>query len=504
MIAETQTSLISRDVERATVIPVAGSLPGYWIAVVLSVLLLSVPIWIVKYPGLIDYHNHLVGCYILAHYSENPFFQQHYAVVHEPIPNLAMELIVAPLARILDYRVAGKIFLELTLLVWAMGCHFLCRSIQGTNHWLAIAGILSFYSSSMLWGFVNYQFGLGVFLLGFAYWYSHREKPTAGNILVFGIFAIVAYLAHLTSYGLLVVCCGIVAALQLMRTHNWARFLRQTCVLALPLLMFVAFMHGTGRVGRIRWGTVQDQVTPLLAPLLSYSARWDVVALAVLVILVLLMRRGISWKEPVILAVVFLVLTLVSPTELLTVSGVAPRFVMPAFLLTLASMQLAPGRRTQVLVACLIGLFVAKNAQITYTWMKTDPAMSAMVQMGDRIAPGSSVYASLNSSDVPKAERALKQVCHYWMVDRKAFLPTLYAIPGQQPLNLKTTVCFQTIRADGLWKNCVGSYDYLLNPPLSKELEGELAQRADKIATVEDFTLWRVRHDQHVVSARVQ
>jgi hypothetical protein len=56
--------------EGAHAIPKRSTL--YFLALALTFCVLLVPIWIVNYPGMIDYPNHLARCYILAHFHSSP------------------------------------------------------------------------------------------------------------------------------------------------------------------------------------------------------------------------------------------------------------------------------------------------------------------------------------------------------------------------------------------------------------------------------------------------
>src|ERR1035441_5642758 len=113
-------------------------LKAYYAALLVVLLMVLAPIWIVKYPGMVDYPNHLVRCYILAHYHDNPLWQQRYLLDLSPLPNLAIDLIVTPLLRILPLIVAGKVFLSLAAALYVLGCSEVGRTVIGKLNWLAL------------------------------------------------------------------------------------------------------------------------------------------------------------------------------------------------------------------------------------------------------------------------------------------------------------------------------------------------------------------------------
>ena len=85
----------------------------YYLALTIVLTAILIPIWIVDYPGMVNYANHLARCYILAHYHDNPFWQQLFYLDYTPLPNLAMDAFVAPLAKLLPILLCGKLFLSL-------------------------------------------------------------------------------------------------------------------------------------------------------------------------------------------------------------------------------------------------------------------------------------------------------------------------------------------------------------------------------------------------------
>ena len=69
-------------------------------------LLVAVPLFSTVLPPLFDYPNHLARMHLLSEGGN-----QFYAVHWEPLPNLAQDLIVPPLARLMPLDIASKLFL---------------------------------------------------------------------------------------------------------------------------------------------------------------------------------------------------------------------------------------------------------------------------------------------------------------------------------------------------------------------------------------------------------
>src|SRR5271167_1424286 len=65
-------------------------------------LLISIPIWTHPLPPLSDYVNHLARMDVIATLSKDPLLANYYEVDWTVLPNLTMDLIVPPLARIMN------------------------------------------------------------------------------------------------------------------------------------------------------------------------------------------------------------------------------------------------------------------------------------------------------------------------------------------------------------------------------------------------------------------
>src|ERR1044072_9387111 len=74
-------------------------------------LLLSIPIWTHPLPPLSDYVNHLARIHVIAQLPKNPQIATFYELDWQVIPNLTMDVIVPPLARMMNVYVAGQLYL---------------------------------------------------------------------------------------------------------------------------------------------------------------------------------------------------------------------------------------------------------------------------------------------------------------------------------------------------------------------------------------------------------
>src|SRR5690349_24686097 len=65
-------------------------------------LLISIPVWTHPLPPISDYINHLARMNVIANLDSKPLLAQYYEVTWQVIPNLTMDLLVPPLAKIMS------------------------------------------------------------------------------------------------------------------------------------------------------------------------------------------------------------------------------------------------------------------------------------------------------------------------------------------------------------------------------------------------------------------
>src|SRR5262245_63339391 len=95
------------------------------------ILLISIPIWTHPLPPLSDYVNHLARMQVIAELSNNHPIAKFYELNWQVIPNLAMDIIVPPLARIVNVYRAGQIYMVLTFVFIISGVLVLNRALVG-------------------------------------------------------------------------------------------------------------------------------------------------------------------------------------------------------------------------------------------------------------------------------------------------------------------------------------------------------------------------------------
>jgi hypothetical protein len=90
-------------------------------AYLVTLALCLAPVWSVEILPLQDYLGHMARMYLLGPGAADPIVNRIYMIEWAPVPNLAMDVIIPPLSRIVGLFDAGRIFVSLSLALWILG-----------------------------------------------------------------------------------------------------------------------------------------------------------------------------------------------------------------------------------------------------------------------------------------------------------------------------------------------------------------------------------------------
>src|SRR5258706_16429116 len=89
---------------------------------------LLMPIWMVEFPPLLDYPNHLARSFVLAHLNDPAFtFSKFYQAVWGAHPYIGMDAVLAFLGGLFSIETAGRLFLSLCALALPASALFFFR-----------------------------------------------------------------------------------------------------------------------------------------------------------------------------------------------------------------------------------------------------------------------------------------------------------------------------------------------------------------------------------------
>ena len=414
-----------------------------WGGFALALALVTVPVFSTVLPPLVDYPNHLARMHLLADGGD-----AFYSVRWAALPNLAEDLIVPPLARLVPVDIAAKLFLIMIFALTAGGAIWLNRVASGCWRFWPLLAFLFLYNRIFLWGFLNYLFGLGVALCGAASWLALEKKHYLIRILSSSLMALACYFSHIAAFGFYaVVILGIEVepAARELRARLWPELGRRSLVagaqFVVPLiLLFSGWSQTAG--GAISAGAFWRKADLLFSVFDNYDRAFDITCFALLLVLIgvlawarrLGLSRRLTWAAGMVL-VTYLLL----PSQIYGGSGTDHRLPTALFLLLIAaSAPRFPNRRVAAAVGVSVALLlVVRLGVIERVWREADRVYSADLVGIDELPRGARLAVAhpadlFHVSPVPEAHLAALAISR-----RGAFVPSLFAIPGQQPIALK-------------------------------------------------------------------
>src|SRR3984957_20573462 len=410
---------------------------------VLLLAIVGVPLFSTVLPPLVDYPNHLARLHLLAEGGD-----AFYAVRWAPLPDLAADLVVPGLAHIMPLDLAGKLFLLLTFALIAGGTLWLNSVTTRCWRWWPLLAFLLLYDRILLWGFINYLFGLGVALCGLALWLALEDRPR-WRVAASSVIAIACFFAHIAAFGVYALAIAgieLLPALSLLRARRY-RDLAQRIAFAgiqfVPPAILFLFCQPASESGPISYGNFWRKADLLFSVFDNYSRPFDIACFALFVVLfgVLAWRRRLM-IEPrlgVALAVLFAAYLLL-PSQMLSGSGVDRRLPVALFLLLIAATTPVvplPRRAALAIRIAVAAVFIARMVVIEVVWLSADRVYAGDIAVIDSLPQGAKLAVAYPPRDVNAGAIPELHVATLAAARREAFVPTFFAYAAQQPLALR-------------------------------------------------------------------
>ena len=439
------------------------ALPGPGRVALIAALLLalaSAPLFSTVLPPLVDYPNHLARFWLLAT-GGSPF----YAVRWGLLPNLAGDLVVPALARLMPLEIAGKVFIVASFTLIVGGAAWLNRAASGGWRLWPLLAVAFLYNRQFLSGFLNYLFGLGLALCGAALWLALERRAASLRLAASSLAALGCFFSHIAAFGVYaIVVAGIeiAPALAEARGRDWRRLRRRGILAAAPFIapamIFFHWWRSAAAGGGLSYAGFWRKADLLFGVFDNYSRPFDIVCF----VLLLGLLGSLAWRGrlPIaprlapplaLLGAAYLVL----PTQMLSGSGTDHRIATALFvLLVAAAAPRWPNRRTARFLAAAVGIvLIARLAVIEAVWLSADRIYAGDLAVIDALPTGARLAVAfparaLNAGRIPEVHVPALAV---WR--RAAFVPTLFAYPAQQPIAFRppyATLAAET-SSDLLW-----------------------------------------------------
>ncbi len=410
---------------------------------------------------LFDYPNHLARMHLLATLPRSAALQQFYEIVWQPLPNLAMDVIVPPLAQVMPLAWAGKIFVLLCFLALSGGAAILHRVVAG--RWSAWPLLVFFllYSRVLLWGLLNYLLGVGLIFVALAVWIALRERHPLIRLAAGSVAALALFFTHLMAFGLYGV---MVAGYELGRLlHRRSSPLQAALTLLLAGLPFIPALAilvfaTPGAAGVVAFGQPLRKLDLLFSVFDNYSRPFDIICFVGAVAgLALAYLKGWIRLNPAMAGPVTLLglVYLVTPSQLFTAASVDHRIPLVLAVAIIAGSDWAAPRLNprRLFTAAASVLFLLRLGMVAVNWQASERSYAELQPAFDRIPVGSRVAVAYSSASIHSERTPLTHFPLLAVVARDAFVPTLFAYPTQQPVALKPAfrALADRLPPDALW-----------------------------------------------------
>jgi hypothetical protein len=299
-----------------------------------------------------------------------------------------------------------------------------------------------------LWGFLNYLFGIGVALVGTAAWLALEGRRWWVRVASSSLAALVCFFSHIAAFGFYaLVLLGVeaLAAWEELRARRWAALGRRIGIVAPQFVLPAVICLGgpqdvTGET--VSYAGIWRKVDLLFSVFDNYNRAFDITCF----VLFLGLLGGLAWKKwlrldprlGVACGIVFAAYLLL-PSQVSGGSGADRRLPTALFLLLVAaSAPHFPSRRIAAAIgAAAAVLLIIRMAAIEHVWRAADRVYTADLAGIDRLPRGARLAVAqpeglFHVTRIPEVHLATLAIAR-----REAFVPTLFAIPGQQPVMLK-------------------------------------------------------------------
>lgn len=395
-----------------------------------------------------DFPNHVARVHVLSRLGD-PAYGAVYDAAWDAYPNLAFDAFGVGLSGALSAPMAGRAFLALVVTIWCWGCVRLGRAVTGRPSLRALVACTFVMNEHFLQGYANFAFGMGIAIHLIASIAEEKRRPA--DLAWLAVGSLVTAASHAAAIVTLVVA----AFAFLPRGAQRGRPIKERvpAVLAATIPGGLYLAHWALRLASGAQDRSFSPPTHSLKHLLfsttpSFHALVDkavlgVMALVALVAVVRFVRRGVSW--PMLLGAGGLAaLVFVAPQDVAGAYDANGRYALGAVTLALFVLtpgELARGALEKALAFGLFGAMIIRLAvlgrEVTALGEELSKQRRVLAEVPERSVVGNLTWFTEADRATALKERALLHAPALTAIDRKADVPTLYAIPGVQPLRHK-------------------------------------------------------------------
>jgi hypothetical protein len=436
---------------------------------ILICFLVAATIFRTEVPILIDYPNHLARFWLLLGGARLPSLAPFYVVDWGQSILVGIDVLALFLGQFLPYTIAGKVIAFLALAGPPAGAACLSRAVFGRWHWWHLSFPLLTWSTTALYGLLAFQISIA-FALAFSC--IDLRLPTRRGVkivlrILFGSLVLFFHPFGLGFYLLTLFAIIIGPDWRSLAERSRQLQITRDAVLAVPtlvvpvicLLLFAPTLPRwhSKTTAIISWPFgLHYQIYSVLSPFWAYKPGVDLLFFAPLLAILgyaLYTKRIQTYAGLVIVAFFLGILSVVSPQVVGDEPSFSLRFPIMAALLLFAGVLPEPLAERTVRIVAAAGVFAlafARLAYIDHVWQLRQSDVRSLESALSHVPPGAKVFAlrpataDLRSGgslfhrlfvfDSRPWRGDLRHMPTLAIPQRQAFVPSLFATPGQQPV----------------------------------------------------------------------
>ncbi len=412
---------------------------------------LLVPVWLVEFPPLVDYPNHLARSFVLTHLHDPTYrFDRWYAADWGPRPYVVADLLLFALVKVFPAELAGRLLLSFALLAVPLAAWFFLRQAAPGQEAGALWPLLLGQHCFFLLGYLSFYIGLAVCFLTLAL--CLRWRACSGS---FGTAwwlacssATLLYFTHLLSFAI----AGLIIASLLLFERRPSREWFRTVLIVFPgALMFALFARDSWtQRGSVVFRDFSDKLDVLPVLVHSYSPLLDYVVLALFAVwFVAAWWRNADFhlqKPWLAVAGVLFVAYWLIPLGYGDGWDFDIRVLPVLFVVLVAVVRVGP--RAKILAPLVLLIFFLRTADMTRQFFAAQPELAGMARAMDFTAPHARVLSIVEAEDDDPVWHSFAHFSAYGVIRRAWFSPYLFDLKDLTPMRITQ----DSYTLDGFWQ----------------------------------------------------
>ena len=370
-----------------------------------------------------------------------PALAQFYRIEWGFIPNLASEILVPALGKLISLATGVKVFLSVAIAMWVIAPAYVHRLLYGRFGVESLSASFFAYNANFMWGFLNYYFAAGLAFVVFAAWIASRKHRSAWRLAAFAAAVTIVYFCHVFAAAVLGLLIGAYETSIAFEKRDFSaeailKRLGQIAAVFIPAAIAFLFLKpASAPGGRFEFNladTWQDRIDS--AVLFHFDKPAYFLLAALIFFLALGVWRGWVTFHPrmKLLLVGLAALTIFAPEWAMGGWGVDLRLpaILGVFAFTALDIKLGP-RVQGALGAAMLGLVVFCAAALTGNWRYYDARFEEFRAASQFIPEGARIFTVLDGDAIGLAsDEPYWHMAEYAIVDRGAFTPLMFATRG--------------------------------------------------------------------------